>query len=125
MGCQTVKTLAQTTRKFQQKDFIKSKLENPQDLEYEKTFYPFCILSKKRYVGNKYEFDVNKFSQNSMGIVLKRRDNAKIVKKIFGGRSYSVHVKLKIMEAFNRSIEDIFKACKDYPRSPEATLRTL
>ena len=52
-------------------DFIKSKLESPQDLEYEKTFYPFCILSKKRYVGNKYEFDVNKFSQNSMGIGLK------------------------------------------------------
>ena len=66
-------------------NFIKKRLHKPQDLEYEKTFYPFCILSKKRYVGNKYEFDKNKFKQNSMGIVLKRRDNARIVKKIVGG----------------------------------------
>ena len=66
-------------------DLIKSKLEFPHDLEYEKTFWPFCIFSKKRYVGNKYEFDYNKFKQNSMGIVLKRRDNAPIVKEVIGG----------------------------------------
>jgi DNA polymerase elongation subunit (family B) len=47
--------------------------------------YPFIIFSKKRYVGNLYEFDINKFKQKSMGIVLKRRDNANIVKKIYGG----------------------------------------
>ena len=64
---------------------IKSRLREPQDLEYEKTFWPFCIMSKKRYVGNKYEIDPNKFKQNSMGIVLKRRDNANVVKKIVGG----------------------------------------
>ena len=47
-------------------------------------FYPFIIFSKKRYVGNLYEHDVNKFKQKSMGIVLKRRDNANIVKIIYG-----------------------------------------
>jgi len=57
----------------------------PHDLEYEKTFYPFILFSKKRYVGNKYEEDINKFSQNSMGIVLKRRDNARILKDIYQG----------------------------------------
>lgn len=57
----------------------------PQKLNYEKTLYPFIILSKKRYVGNLYEFDINKFKQKSMGIVLKRRDNANIVKKVYGG----------------------------------------
>jgi len=66
-------------------NFIKKRLHAPQDLEYEKTFYPFCILSKKRYVGNKFEFDKNKFKQDCMGIVLKRRDNARIVKKVVGG----------------------------------------
>ena len=60
-------------------------LKAPQDLEYEKTFMPFILLSKKRYVGNKYEFDVNKYKQNSMGIVLKRRDNASILKLVYGG----------------------------------------
>ena len=64
---------------------IVSIMPSPQKLNYEKTLYPFILFSKKRYVGNLYEFDVNKFKQKSMGIVLKRRDNANIVKKIYGG----------------------------------------
>ena len=66
-------------------EMIKSRLPFPHDCEYEKTFWPFAILTKKRYVGNKYEFDPNKFKQDFMGIVLKRRDNAAIVKEICGG----------------------------------------
>jgi DNA polymerase delta subunit 1 len=64
---------------------VKSRLKHPHDLEYEKTFYPMILFSKKRYCANKYEHDPDKFKQNSMGIVLKRRDNAPIVKTIYGG----------------------------------------
>jgi DNA polymerase elongation subunit (family B) len=64
---------------------IKSRLPFPHDCEYEKTFWPFAILTKKKYVGNKFEFDPKKFKQDFMGIVLKRRDNAPIVKEICGG----------------------------------------
>ena len=60
-------------------------LKKPHDLEYEKTFMPFCLLSKKRYVGILYENDPNKGKRKEMGIVLKRRDNAPIVKDIYGG----------------------------------------
>ena len=60
-------------------------LKKPHDLEYEKTFMPFCLLSKKRYVGMLYETDPNKCKRKSMGIVLKRRDNAPIVKDVYGG----------------------------------------
>ncbi len=60
-------------------------LKKPHDLEYEKTFWPFCLLSKKRYVGMLYELDPYKCKRKSMGIVLKRRDNAPIVKDIYGG----------------------------------------
>ena len=60
-------------------------LKKPHDLEYEKTFMPFCLLSKKRYVGMLYETDPNKGKRKSMGIVLKRRDNAPIVKDVYGG----------------------------------------
>ena len=60
-------------------------LKGPHDLEYEKTFMPFCLLSKKRYVGMLYEEDVNTCYRKSMGIVLKRRDNAPIVKDVYGG----------------------------------------
>jgi hypothetical protein len=59
-------------------------LKKPHDLEYEKTFLNFCLLSKKRYVGILYEFDPDKGKLKSMGLVLKRRDNANIVKDIYG-----------------------------------------
>jgi len=59
-------------------------LYHPQDLEYEKTFWPFILISKKRYTGDKYEFNINDSKRTSMGIVLKRRDNAPIVKYVFG-----------------------------------------
>jgi DNA polymerase elongation subunit (family B) len=54
---------------------------------YEKTFYPFILFCRKRYVGMKYEEDPNpsKCKRASMGIVLKRRDNAPIVKDVYGG----------------------------------------
>ena len=64
---------------------IRSIMPSPQKLNYEKSLYPFILFSKKKYVGNLYEMDTTKFKQKSMGIVLKRRDNAPIVKKIFGG----------------------------------------
>lgn len=60
-------------------------LKQPHDFEYEKTYMPFCLLSKKRYVAIKYETDITKGKRNEMGIVLKRRDNAPIVKDIYGG----------------------------------------
>ena len=57
----------------------------PPRLEYEKTFSPFILFSKKRYIGNKYEEDAeNLYKQTYMGIVLKRRDNADIVKHVYG-----------------------------------------
>lgn len=66
-------------------ELASSFLKGPHDLEYEKTFLPFCLLSKKRYVGMLYETDPHKCYRKSMGIVLKRRDNAPIVKDVFGG----------------------------------------
>ena len=63
----------------------KHKLNQPQDLEYDKTFYPFILISKKRYTGDKYEESAEKIKERtSMGIVMKRRDNAPIVKYVFG-----------------------------------------
>ena len=60
-------------------------LKPPHAWVYEKTLMPFCLLSKKRYVGMLYETKPEKPKRKSMGIVLKRRDNAPIVKDIYGG----------------------------------------
>lgn len=77
-------------------------LPAPHNLEYEKTFFPLILLSKKRYVGLLYENDAYaKPYQKSMGIALKRRDYAVIVKKIYGG------------------VLDILLNDRDVPRSAE------
>jgi DNA polymerase elongation subunit (family B) len=81
-------------------------LKGPHDLEYEKTFMPFCLLSKKRYVGMLYETDPNKCKRKEMGIVLKRRDNAPIVKDIYGGIIDILMKKQNIQEAI-----DFLRSC--------------
>lgn len=64
---------------------ISKQLKKPHNLEFEKAILPFILLSKKRYHGHYYKnYGSSKFSAKSMGIVLKRRDNAPIVKHIFG-----------------------------------------
>jgi DNA polymerase elongation subunit (family B) len=56
-----------------------------QELAYEKTMWPLILIAKKKYVGNLYEEDFKNYILKCMGIVLKRRDNAKIVKIVVGG----------------------------------------
>ena len=60
-------------------------LRAPHDFEFDKIFRTFCLLSKKRYVGDMSEGDLDDFHRKAMGIVMKRRDNAPIVKYIYGG----------------------------------------
>ena len=78
--------LAITIYLAQEVERISSKfLKAPHTLEYEKVFLPFVLLSKKRYVGMLHEHDVNSSYRKSMGLVLARRDNAGIVKDLYGG----------------------------------------
>ena len=94
-------------------------LKKPHDLEYEKTFFPFIQLAKKRYVGNLYEDDPHHFKQKSMGIVLKRRDNAMICKDIYGGIVDIILNKMDILEAerfFTNSVRDLLLGNVDLSR---------
>lgn len=60
-------------------------LAPPHDFEFDKIFDPMIIFSKKRYAGNMFENNADEYVHKYMGIALKRRDNAQIVKTIFGG----------------------------------------
>jgi DNA polymerase elongation subunit (family B) len=72
---------------LQAADLINDNIAKPQRIVYEKTFFPFVIVARKKYVGLMYTTvdKINNPSVKSMGIVLKRRDNAPIVKIITGG----------------------------------------
>lgn len=112
------KELLKNTIKIGQKmaDKITSQLRKPQVLEYEKTFWPFMIITKKRYAGNKYEFNPKKYKFTSMGLVTKRRDNAPILKKIykgvldimFGKDESSIAVK-KAVKMYQGSVSDLLQ----------------
>jgi len=66
---------------------VSSCLKPPHDFEFDKIFKSFILLSKKRYVGDMSEdgLEPDDFHRKSMGIVMKRRDNAPIVKYVYGG----------------------------------------
>jgi len=92
--------------------FLKTKLPYPHNMEYEKTFYPYAQMAKKKYIGNKYVEDPNSFKQTSMGVVLKRRDNANIVKKIVGGMVNIMMNEIDIDKAIRfirKAITDLLK----------------
>lgn len=59
---------------------------SPIELEFEKVYQPFIILTKKRYIGNYYGESPHKIDKvEKKGIVLSRRDNPDIVKKVYEG----------------------------------------
>jgi DNA polymerase elongation subunit (family B) len=92
--------------------FLKTLLPYPHNMEYEKTFYPFAIMAKKKYIGNKFEDNTEYFKQTSMGVVLKRRDNANIVKKIVGGMVNIMMNEIdidKTIRFMKKSINDLLK----------------
>jgi len=117
-------------------DEIRLLLRKPHDLEYEKTFYPFILFSKKRYIGYLYEDDWKITPKlKYMGIVLKRRDNANIVKIIYSGiitrlledktiESAVKFLKEKLEELIsgNFPMEDltITKTLRGYYKTPES-----
>ncbi len=84
-------------------------LKKPHDFEYEKTFDPLFLVSKKRYVGMLFETDANKGYRKEMGLVLKRRDNADIVKDVYGG---IVDILMK-NEGIDKSVEYLRKYLQD------------
>ncbi len=83
--------------------------KEPHDLEYEKVFYPLMLITKKRYAGEKFEEDPEKSKFTSMGIVLKRRDNAPILKLIYQGVMNIIMKELNI----HKSVEFVRQCCEN------------
>jgi DNA polymerase elongation subunit (family B) len=85
----------------------------PYKIEYEKTFYPFILFCRKRYVGLMYEDDIKKCKRKTMGIALKRRDNAPIVKDVFGGALDILLEHRNIRQSFDFTKDMLIKVMKN------------
>jgi DNA polymerase delta subunit 1 len=81
--------------------FITKALAAPHDFEFDKAYDPLLLLSKKRYAGNMYEENADDYVHKYMGIVLKRRDSAPIVKTIFGKAMEMLLDKRDVVGAFH------------------------
>jgi DNA polymerase delta subunit 1 len=126
---ESIRTAQHVSREF------RAVLKPPHDLEYEKTYWPFLIFSKKRYVGNMYTTDDRQCKQVSMGTVSKRRDNAPIVKKVFDGILHRIldkqdvvgsirflHRQLHLLARGDLPLEDlvITKSLRERYKNPES-----
>lgn len=98
---------------FEAEKYMQTLLPYPHKFEYEKTYLPFILFSKKRYTGKLYETDIEKAKYiDAKGIVLKRRDNAKIVKTIYGGANQIIMDEIDIEKAKNYVINSLDKLVK-------------
>ena len=94
---------------------VSSCLKSPHDFEFDKIFRSFILLSKKRYVGDMSEDGIEDedFHRKSMGIVMKRRDNAPIVKYVYGNVVEKILNATDVGESIRASTEFVHTACKE------------
>ncbi|KAJ3452810.1 intein-containing DNA polymerase delta catalytic subunit precursor [Anaeramoeba flamelloides] len=64
--------------------YITSTFVKPINLEYEKVYFPYLLISKKRYAGLMYTGPEKYDKIDSKGIELVRRDNCPLVKNVIG-----------------------------------------
>lgn len=63
-------------------EFVSSKFKNPIKLEFEKCYYPYLLINKKRYAGL-FWTNPNKFDKmDTKGIETVRRDNCRLVQNV-------------------------------------------
>ncbi|EGV65370.1 DNA polymerase delta catalytic subunit [Yamadazyma tenuis ATCC 10573] len=63
-------------------EYVSSKFKNPIKLEFEKCYYPYLLINKKRYAGL-YWTNPNKFDKmDTKGIETVRRDNCRLVQNV-------------------------------------------
>jgi len=86
-------------------------LKPPHDFEFEKSYFPFTIMAKKKYQGMIYKPGLKKPAELSvMGIASKRRDYAPVVRDIYGGTTDCLFYYLSVpraIEFIRRALEDI------------------
>ena len=84
----------------------------PIEMEFEKVFQPFILLSKKRYIGRKYDNMKDPFEMTKLvtsGIALTRRDYCKMVKNCYKSViDVIVEMKENNLDVIDKGI-DIFK----------------
>jgi ribosomal protein S8 len=90
----------------------------PIELEFEKVFHPFVLLTKKRYIANKYENPKDPFQLkcvDAKGIALTRRDYCPMVKKCYKQIIDTIlNDKTSTGEQINQSVDSVKRSTELY-----------
>jgi hypothetical protein len=90
----------------------------PIELEFEKVFHPFVLLTKKRYIANKYENPKDPFELkcvDAKGIALTRRDYCPMVKKCYKQIIDTIlNDKTSTGEQINQSVDSVKRSTELY-----------
>ncbi len=107
-------------------DYINITANPPHKINPEKVIWPFIMPAKKKYIGLFYEKNPLVSSLKCMGMVLKRRDNAPIVKEIFGS-AIDIIIKKRNMAIVLEKIEEMILDVTSgkYPLSKFIITKTL
>lgn len=81
--------------------FVSQVLKPPHDFEFDKVYHPLLMFGKKKYAGKLYEFNADECITKYMGISLTRRDNAAILKVIYGKAMKQVLEKKDVVAAMD------------------------
>ncbi len=94
----------------------------PVSLEYEKVFYPYLLISKKRYAGGYFEKPaVERMFVKAMGIESQRRDNCKMLPRILDELLTCLMDDLSPERAI-ATAQDAVQAIVDGPIDPQGIL---
>ena len=86
-------------------DFITNQFKKPIQIEFEKVFFPYLLLKKKRYIGVIWTKENNYDKIDTKGIETVRRNNCKLIK---------IMIENVIQKIFiEKNINDAILYCKD------------
>jgi DNA polymerase delta subunit 1 len=88
--------------------FVTSKFIRPIQLEFEKVYFPYLLISKKRYAGLLWTKTTKWDKLDAKGIETVRRDNCLLVKHLV-----SISLKMILVE---RRVDDAIEFCKNIIR---------
>ena len=63
-------------------DFVSSKFVKPIKLEFEKVYFPYLLINKKRYAGLYWTNTTKYDKMDTKGIETVRRDNCRLVQNV-------------------------------------------
>ncbi|RWS01117.1 uncharacterized protein B4U79_12154 [Dinothrombium tinctorium] len=97
----------------EQAEYVSSKFRKPIQLDFEKVYYPYLLINKKRYAGLLYTKPEKPDKLDCKGLEIVRRDNCKLVPELLKEVLDLIFMKQNVQGAIEYA-KNIFDQLKNY-----------